>query len=98
MRRIQATAAVILGLAIAVAPAASNAAAPVPATGDCGATASSTTVTVVYDGEPTLIISDNFGTCLASTGRTVTAEAPAVEQAKGAAPAVPVPARPAFTG
>ncbi len=98
MRRIQASAAVVLGLALAVLPAAGNAAGlpAVAATGDCGAGAGSTTETVIYNGEAVTITTDNFGTCLASTGGAVTAQSP--RQATGAAPAVPVPGRPAFTG
>jgi hypothetical protein len=96
MRRIHAPAALMLGLALAVLPAAGNAAespTAVPAAGDCGAGAGSTTETVIYNGEPVTLTTDNFGTCLVSSSRVVTAQSPG-----GAAPAVPVPGRPAFTG
>jgi hypothetical protein len=97
MRRIQATAVVVLGLALAVVPAAGNAADLQMATGDdCGAGAGSTTDTVIYDGQEVTITTDNFGTCLVSNSQSVTAQSALA--VTGAAPAVPVPGRPAFTG
>ena len=98
MRRLPTTAAVVLGLALAMLPG-SGFAADQPSslqTADCGAGASSTTETVVYDGETHTIVSDNFGDCLTPVSNAVTLQSPL--PAAGAPPAVPVPGRPAFTG
>jgi hypothetical protein len=99
MRRIHASAAVLLGLAIAMLPGAGYAAdqpSSVPTEADCGDGASSETVTVFYDGELVTITSDNFGTCLTSASHAVTAQS--TLPTAGAPPAVAVPGRPAFTG
>ena len=99
MRRTHASAAIVLGLAIAVFPGAGFAAdqpSRVPTADDCGAGAYSETFTIIHNGEPVTIISDNFGDCLTSVSRTVAAQS--TLPTTGAAPAVPVPGRPAFTG
>ena len=99
MRRIHLPMAVLLGLALAMAPGAGYATdlpSGVPAVDDCGAGASSETVTVIYNGEPVTITSDNFGTCLEPVSHTVSAQSTLT--AVGAPPAVPVSGRPAFTG
>lgn len=98
MRRIQVTAAVVLGMALAVLPGAGYAAdqpSSVP-TEDCGAGAGSTTETVIYNGETVTITTDNFGDCLTPVNNSVTAQS--ALSAAGAPPAVPVAGRPAFTG
>lgn len=79
MRRIDAAAAVLLGLALAVLPGAGYAAdqpSSVAAGDDCGAGAGSTTETVLYDGELVTIIADNFGTCLDPVSNSVTSQSP----------------------
>lgn len=97
MRRIQASAAVLLGLAVAVLPGAGYAAeqpSSVATADDCGAGAGSETDTTVFDGEVVTITTDNFGSCLTAASNSVAV----ADSTAGAPPALPVAGRPAFTG
>lgn len=96
MRRIHVSAAVLLGLALAALPAAGHAVdlpTDVGTADGCGAGAGSETVTVIHEGMPVTITTDNFGTCLVSTAQLVT-----TADGAGASAAVPVSGQPTFTG